>query len=312
MKRCLVLGALISIGSLSMLVAGFQAPPAGPTPAALAATKIERLKDNLYIITGSGVANTNAFSGGNTAVFITNAGVVVIDTKLPGWGPTILQRIKTVTDKPVTTIINTHTHADHTGSNEAFGTMVDSVVQENTKANMAKMDAFKGDKAKFLPKRTFKDRFTIFNGKDEIDLYYFGRGHTNGDTFVVFPGIKTMHVGDMFAWKALPYIDAGNGGSVIEHPQTLAKAIATLNKYVDTVINGHIPISSMKDLKEYADFTQDFADYARNALKEGKTVDQAAAEYKVPSRFKGYATSPNGDAGSAKANLQIAYDELKK
>src|SRR6478672_10052413 len=123
MKRCLVLGALIAIGSLSIVVAGFQAP-AGPTKEALAATKIERVKDNLYIITGSGVANTNAFSGGNTAVFITNAGVVV-DTKLPGWGPTILQRIKTVTDKPVTTIINTHTHADHTGSNEAFGTMVD-------------------------------------------------------------------------------------------------------------------------------------------------------------------------------------------
>jgi cyclase len=312
MKRCFVLGALIGIGSLSMLVAGFQAPPAGPTPAALAATKIERLKDNLYIITGSGVANTNTFSGGNTAVFITNAGVVVIDTKLPGWGPTILQRIKTVTDKPVTTIINTHTHGDHTGSNEAFGTMVDSVVQENTKANMAKMDNFKGDKAKFLPKRTFKDRFTMFNGKDEIDLYYFGRGHTNGDAFVVFPGIKTMHVGDMFAWKALPYIDADNGGSVIEHPQTLAKAIATLNKYVDTVINGHIPISSMKDLKEYADFTQDFADYARNALQAGKTVDQAAAEYKVPSRFKGYSTTVNPDFGNAKANLQIAYDELKK
>jgi glyoxylase-like metal-dependent hydrolase (beta-lactamase superfamily II) len=292
-------------------VAGFQAPPAGPTPAARAATKIERVKDNLYIITGSGVANTNTFSGGNTAVFITNAGVVVVDTKLPGWGPTILQRIKTVTDKPVTTIINTHTHGDHTGSNEAFGTMVDSVVHENTKANMAKMDEFKGDKAKFLPKRTFKDRFTIFNGKDEIDLYYFGRGHTNGDTFVVFPAIKTMDVGDMFAWKALPYIDAGNGGSVIEHPQTLAKAIATL-KNIDTVINGHIPISSLKDLKEYADFSQDFADYASDALKAGKTVDQAAAEYKVPSRFKGYATTVNPDFGNAKANLQIAYDELKK
>jgi glyoxylase-like metal-dependent hydrolase (beta-lactamase superfamily II) len=311
MKRCLVLGALIGIGSLSLIVAGFQAPPAGPTPAALAATKIERVKNNLYIITGSGVANTNAFSGGNTAVFITNAGVVVVDTKLPGWGPTILQRIKTVTDKPVTTIINTHTHGDHTGSNEAFGTMVDSVVQENTKANMARMDEFKGDKAKFLPKRTFKDRFTMFNGQDEIDLYYFGRGHTNGDAFVVFPAIKTMHVGDMYAWKALPYIDAGNGGSVIEHPQTLAKAITTL-KNIDTVINGHIPISSLKDLKEYAEFTQDFADYARDALKAGKTVDQAAAEYKVPSRFKGYTSTVNPDFGNAKTNLQIAYDELKK
>jgi glyoxylase-like metal-dependent hydrolase (beta-lactamase superfamily II) len=310
MKRCLVLGALIAIGSLCIAVAGFQAP-AGPTKEALAATKIERLKDNLYIISGSGVANMNAFSGGNTAVFITNAGVVVVDTKLPGWGPTILQRIKTVTDKPVTTIINTHTHADHTGSNEAFGTMVDSVVQENTKANMAKMDEFKGDKAKFLPKRTYKDRFTIFNGKDEIDLYYFGRGHTNGDTFVVFPAIKTLHVGDMFAWKALPYIDADNGGSVLEHPQTIGKVLATL-KNIDTVINGHIPISSMKDLKEYMEFSQDFADYARNSVKAGKTVDQAAAEYKVPSRFKGYVVSANPEFGNAKANLQIAYDELKK
>ncbi len=311
MKRCLVLGALIGVGTLSIVLAGFQAPPAGPTKEALAATKIEQVKDNLYIITGSGVANTKNFSGGNTAVFITNAGVVVIDTKLPGWGPTILQRIRTVTDKPVTTIINTHSHSDHTGSNEAFGTMVDSVVQENTKANMAKMDEFKGDKAKFLPKRTFKDRFNIFNGKDEIDLYYFGRGHTNGDTFVVFPAIKTMHVGDMYAWKALPYIDAANGGSVIEHPQTLAKALATIKK-VDIIINGHIPVSSWKDLKEYADFTQDFADYARNSLKDGKTVDQAAAEYKVPSRFKGYVATVNPDSVSAKTNLQIAYDELKK
>jgi glyoxylase-like metal-dependent hydrolase (beta-lactamase superfamily II) len=312
MKRCLVLGALIGIGSLSIIVAGFQAPPAGPTQAALAATKIERVKNNLYIITGSGVANTKAFSGGNTAVFITNAGVVVVDTKLPGWGPTILQRIKTVTEMPVTTIINTHTHLDHTGSNEAFGTMVDSVVHENTKANMAMMDEFKGDKAKFLPKRTFKDRFTMFSGQDEIDLYYFGRGHTNGDTFVVFPAIKTMHVGDMYAWKALPYIDAGNGGSVIEHPQTLAKAIATLNKNIDTIISGHIPVSSLKDLKEYAEFTQDFADYARDAMKAGKTVDQAAAEYKVPSKFKGYVASVNPDSVNAKTNLQIAYDELKK
>src|SRR5206468_7959749 len=110
-------------------------------------------------------------------------GVVLVDTKLPGWGPTLMQRIKSVTQKPVTTIINTHTHSDHNGSNESFGTTVDSVVQENTKANMTKMDEFKGDKAKFLPKRTYKDRFNIFSGKDEIDLYYFGRGHTNGDAF---------------------------------------------------------------------------------------------------------------------------------
>src|SRR5215831_17830342 len=104
MKRVLVLGILIALGGLTLAASAFQAP-AGPTPAALAATKIEKVKDNLYIVTGSGAEDTSKFSGGNTAVFITDAGVVLVDTKLPGWGPTILDRVKTVTNKPVVRII---------------------------------------------------------------------------------------------------------------------------------------------------------------------------------------------------------------
>src|SRR5262245_54012392 len=180
MKRLLLLVALVSIGGASLRLAAYQGNAATPSAAALQATKIEKVKDNLWVITGS--SDLAAFSGGNTAVFLTDAGVVLVDTKLPGWGPTILERVKTVTNKPVTTIINTHSHNDHSGSNESFASNVDSVVQENTRANMARMDEFKGDKAKFLPKRTFKDKLSIGNGKDEVDLYYFGRGHTNGDT----------------------------------------------------------------------------------------------------------------------------------
>jgi glyoxylase-like metal-dependent hydrolase (beta-lactamase superfamily II) len=311
MKRWVVLGILIAVGGLSLAVSGFQAPPARPAAVALAATKIEKVKDNLYVITGSGVANIEAFSGGNTAVFITDTGVIVVDTKLAGWGQTILDRIKTVTNKPVTTIINTHTHGDHTGSNEFFGTTVDSIVQENTKTNMAKMDEFKGDKARFLPKRTYKDKLTLGKGKDQIDLYYFGAGHTSGDSFVVFPALRTMHAGDMFAWKALPYIDVPNGGSAVVHPQTLAKAITTI-KNVDTVITGHTPVLAWNDLKEYADFSQEFVAWARNEIKGGKTVDEAVSEYKLPDKYKGYVVSVNPQFGSVKANLQAVYDELKK
>lgn len=253
----------------------------------------------------------NAFSGGNTAVFITDAGVVLVDTKLPGWGQVILDRVKTVTNKAVVTIINTHTHGDHTGNNGFFGATVDSVVHENTKANMVKMDDFKGDKAKFLPKRTYKDKMTLGTGKDEIDLYYFGAGHTNGDSFVVFPALRTMHVGDLFAWKALPYIDTDNGGNAVAHAQTLAKALAGI-KNVDTIINGHIPVSTWNDLKEYADFSQDFVAFAQNEKKAGKTVDQAASDYKLPAKFKGYQVTVNEQIASVKANLQKVYDELKK
>jgi cyclase len=311
MKRCVVLGALIAIGALSLTIAGFQAPPPGPTPASLSAAKIEKVKDNLYVITGSSASDTNAFSGGTTAVFITEAGVVLVDTKLPGWGSTLLERIKTVTSKPVTTIINTHSHGDHTGSNEFFGATVDSIVHENTKSNMAKMDEFRGDRAKFLPKRTYKDRLTIGKDKDEVALYYFGPGHTSGDTFVVFPSLRTMHAGDMFAWKGLPYIDTMNGGSVVSHPQALAKAAASITN-VDTVIGGHIPVATWNDFKEYAEFTQDFVNFARNAMTAKKTAEQAAAEYKIPAKYKGYVVSVNPQFVTVAGNVQSAYAELKR
>src|SRR5262245_458085 len=91
MRRRLVLGTLLGVGVLSMVVSG-QAP-AGPSAKALSATKIEKVKDNLYIITGSGAADQEAFSGGNTAVFVTETGVTLVDNKLAGWGPTMMERV---------------------------------------------------------------------------------------------------------------------------------------------------------------------------------------------------------------------------
>jgi len=304
MRRISVLSALIIIGGLSLVLGAFQAPPAGPTPAALAATKIEKVKDNLYIITGSAPAPRDAFSGGNTAVFITDTGVVVVDTKLAGWGQVILDRIKTVTNKPVTMIINTHTHGDHTGSNEFFGTNVETVVQENTKANMEKMDAFKGDKAKFLPKKTYKDKTTVLSGKDAIDLYHFGPGHTNGDTFVVFRELRTMHAGDMFPWKDAPFIDRSNGGSGVEWPKSIDKVLKNV-KNVETVIGGHQPVATWKDLQTFQQYTADLLAQCEAALKAGKSVDDAIASLNL-SKYAGFETM------RLKAAVQAIYDELNK
>jgi cyclase len=309
MRRVFVLGTVIGIAAVSMVVSG-QAPT-GPSARAIEATKIEKVKENLYIITGSGAADQAAFSGGNTAVFITDSGVTLVDTKLPGYGPTLLERIKTVTGKPVTRIINTHAHADHTGGNAFFGPTVESIVQENAKKNMAGQPEYAGANAKLLPTRTYKDKLTVGSGKDQIDVYYFGRGHTDGDSFIVFTALRTMHVGDIFAWKALPYVDASAGGSVVEQPKTLAKAVATV-KNVDTIINGHIPVSTWNDLKDYADFTGDFVAYAEASIKANKSVEQAAAEYKVAPKYKGYVVTIAEGFVSPKGNLQMAYDELTK
>jgi cyclase len=304
MRRVLVLGALMVVGGLALAASQAPQPPAGPTPAALTATKIEKVKENLYIITGSAPAPRDAFSGGNTAVFITDTGVVVVDTKLAGWGQVILDRIKSVTNKPVTMIINTHTHGDHTGSNEFFGTSVETVVQENTKANMERMDAFKGDKAKFLPKKTYKDRMTVLSGKDAIDLYHFGAGHTNGDSFVVFRALRTMHAGDMFPWKDAPFIDRSNGGSGVEWPKSIDKVLRNV-KNVDTVIGGHQPVASWQDLQTYQRYTADLLAQSEAALKSGKSVDDAVASMNF-SKYPGFETM------RLKAAVQAIYDELNK
>lgn len=302
MTRAFTLCTIAALGCFTIVAAAAQAP-AGPSPAALAATKIEKVKDNLYIVTGANPTPRESFSGGNTGVFVTDKGVVVVDTKLAGWGPAILERIKSVTDKPVTTIINTHTHGDHTGSNEFFGASVESVVHENTKANMARMDAFKGEKAQFLPKRTYKDTLTLGAGKDQIDLYYFGPGHTNGDTFVVYRALRVMQAGDMFPWKDAPFIDRSNGGSGKQWPLSLKKALDTV-KNVDSVIGGHQAVAGWPDLATFQQFTAELWSQTEAAHQAGKSVDEAAANTGWMSKYPGY------ESTRLKAAVQAIYDEL--
>src|SRR5438093_9252689 len=308
MKRSVLLGVLLLVGSLSMAAAARTDLPGSLAPAAQPqgprVIDIVKLKDNLYVLTSSTPGNPATFSGGNVAVFITDGGVTLVDTKLAGWGQAVLDKVKSVTTKPVTRIINTHTHGDHTGNDGFFGASVEIVAQENTKANMAKMDAFKGENAKFLPAKTFKDKMTIGSGKERIDMYYFGAGHTNGDAFIVFPALRILHTGDMFAWKDGPGCDRVNGGSCIAFPQTLAKVVANI-KDVDTIIPGHSPMQTPKDLQTYQRFTADLAAHAQAAMKAGQSVDDAFAAFKVD-KYPGYKNE------RVKAAMQAVYDELKK
>ena len=101
-----------------------------------------------------------------------------------------------------------HTHGDHVSGNVEFPATVEVIVQENTKVNMEKMPIFKESNGVGLPKKTFKDKMTIGKGADQIDMYYFGRGHTNGDAWIVFPAHRIVHSGDIFAGKSSPELRA--------------------------------------------------------------------------------------------------------
>jgi len=309
MKRGLVLSVLIGIAALSMIVAAQQ----GGGQQAPKVVEVEKLKENLFVLRGNG-------GGGNTAVFVTTNGVVVVDAKNPGWGQPILNKIKELTNKPVTTLINTHTHGDHVSGNVEFPATVDIIVQENTKANMMKMipnstatdqtvpaqTIFQQNGGRGLPKRTFKDKMKLFNGADEVDLYYFGRGHTNGDAWVVFPRLRIVHAGDIFSGKNLPLLDANNGGSAALIADSLEKGLNALQKSVDTIITGHSTQMTMADLKEYIAFNREFFSDVRTAKNGGKSADDIAGSWKMPAKYTGYAAV---DANRLKNNVKLAYSE---
>ena len=314
MKRASVLGTLVLVGALSAALAAWQLPPTpAPTVKGLVADK---LRDNLYVIRGS---DPQAFVGGNTAVFIQANGVTLVDSKVPGWGQPLIEKVKELTDKPITTLINTHTHFDHTGGNPEFPATVEVVTHANTARYMTENnpvsglkaeipDVFKNSGGRGLPKRTFTDRLTLGAGNDRIELHYFGRAHTGGDTFVVFPVARALHTGDAFPNKGVPIMDANNGGSGLEYAGTIANAAALAN--IDTVITGHANRTlTMADVTEYAEFNRDFVAHVRAAKKAGRTMEQAL-DWKVPERFlkNGY-TQPMPDA--LRSNVQVVWNEIK-
>jgi cyclase len=227
MIRWMLLGVVIVGGVLATYLVA-QRPPE---------YSVERLADNLAVIKDD--------NDGNTAVFIRTDGVVLVDTKSLKAGQRLLEVLRTVTTKPVTHILHTHHHYDHTGGNSFFPAHVEVIAHENAAKRMPAMTEFNTPERKHgLPDRTFKDRLTLFDGGDAIDLYYFGPAHTDNDAFIVFRGLGVMHAGDTApGMNATPH-----GGSAEKYFETMSGA-ATVSG-VQRVIPGHGPVMTWQQFAD--------------------------------------------------------------
>jgi glyoxylase-like metal-dependent hydrolase (beta-lactamase superfamily II) len=303
------LGALATLSSPSQQAPSRGQGGGGAQPSAAGLT-VDKIRDNLFVLRGG---------GGNTAVFITANGVVLVDTKIAGWGRPIIERVRELTPQPVTTIINTHTHYDHVEGNVEFPGSVEVVTHENTAKLMPEMreiygiqaparNVFRESQGVGLPRRTFTDRMTLGNGNDRIELHYFGRAHTGGDAFVVFPALRVLHTGDAFPNRGIPIMDANNGGSGVAYPDTIAKVAALTG--IDVVITGHNATTvTMADVAQYAEFNRAFVDAVRAGKKAGQSIDDVANGWKVPEQFlkAGYAQPA---VGRLRSNVEVVWKEL--
>jgi len=228
-----------TIATLGAWVAYTQTPQTPPQ------LKLNKIADDLYEIEGD---------GGNVAVYLTNDGVIVIDDKYERDYADIMAKIKSITDKPVKYVLNTHQHGDHTGGNaKMFEVSAEIIAHRNARANMV------AGKMPGVPRVSFSDETEVFLAGKEVRAHYFGRGHTNGDAVIFFPAARTIHTGDLYTVGAkpgtvAPFIDYSASGSVVDWTKTL-DGILNSGWDFDTVIPGHGPIMKKADLAQYR---QDF------------------------------------------------------
>ena len=232
---------------------------------------ISKVKDSLYEIEGD---------GGNVAVLVTNEGVLLVDDKFEQDHDAIVASVKSVTPQPIKYIVTTHHHSDHSGGNVKFISNVEIISTANARANIVQHKQG-GAPDNMTPARVvFNDEMSVFLGGQEVRAKYVGRGHTNGDAVVYFPGLKTLHTGDLMAGTG-PLIDYPGGGSLANWASTLD---AAMQLDFDTVIPGHGKVTDKAGLKTYRDNVDKMKTRVSALVREGKSQDEVGkfmmAEYK--------------------------------
>jgi glyoxylase-like metal-dependent hydrolase (beta-lactamase superfamily II) len=249
--------------------------------------RADKVKDGLYVIrgpflpcmtgcrpgqTGDGLIHES----GDVAVRVTSEGLIVVDDKFASQAADVFAHVKAVSPLPVKYVLNTHHHGDHASGNAYVREMpgVNILAHQNIRANFLRI------KQPGEPTLTFANEAAVHLGNTDVQLFWFGRGHTNGDTVIYFPDLKTIHAGDLII-DAMPVIDYPGGGSAIEFISTIDRLLAL---DFDTLIPGHGKLLTKDDARAYRARFQTMNDRMRALIRKGvtkdqlKTLDQARAQ----------------------------------
>lgn len=227
--------------------------------------KTLKVKNDIFMIEGLGAGM------GNIGVFVSDDGIIMIDNSFEIIEEMITETVKKISKKPIKYIINTHYHYDHADGNRAYGSQnIPIIAHHNVRNRQQKISKTYGGiysvldnfyvpkhEQNELPTLTFKKHLSIHEDDEEIAIFYFGNGHTDGDVIIKFNNSNVIHTGDSFVLYGLPFIDISNGGSIKGFINNLDKIVALCNDET-IIIPGHGGISNVgqvkklsKDLKDY-------------------------------------------------------------
>jgi len=256
--------------------------------AAFAADRLTRIAENVYAYVGTTHSSKSNSFGANAGIIIGREGIVVVDTLLSAnEAKRFLRDIRTVSDKPIRYVVNTHHHLDHVFGNCEFAKLGAVIIaQENAGKAMEKSAAktlanigayglsaeeMQGTTPAY-PVLTYGDRMTIHLGDERIELIHAPPSHTDGDTLVYLPDRKILFIGDILFTGYHPFLGEGN---IAEWAKTLDE-IKLMD--VEKIIPGHGPLSGKKDLDEMRAYLLLFDEKARELASRSSDVQEIVTE----------------------------------
>ncbi len=216
--------------------------------------RIQELGKGLYLVTD------NAYQ---SMFMVYEKGVVVIDAP-PSYAQFIPKAIREVTDKPITHLVYSHSHADHIGGAKSLGGSPVIIAQEETKRLLVRAN----DPNRPLPTVTFRDRYTLKAGSQRLELSYHGDAHEPGNIFIFAPAQKTLMVVDIVPPGWMPFRRLHLAHDVVGH-YAQVEEIRRLN--FDIFVGGHVERTGTKaDVELYSEFLSDLKTAAAESLKTTK------------------------------------------
>ena len=249
---------------------------------------ISQVRDNIYMIRSA--------ASGNITALVADDGVLLIDTKFEREYDRYMELLRTVTDQPVRYVINTHMHPDHTGGNARLEGIEAKIIATGNARRRLSVSQPTG-----LPSITFDDHVRLWFGGKPLDLYWLGRGHTDGDLVILMPEDGIVFTGDLFAGYGpnIRLIDYAGGGSLTEWPATLDRVLAL---EFDLVIPGHSGPTDRAMLQQYRDEKIRMQEIIREMHGAGRSPQEIQ-------------TALNGEFGNMSfvilPGIQAAIDELQ-
>jgi cyclase len=317
--RLILLAALLMVFALLTAHARMQNPslPLRQDVEVLAAgpTRVERVKDGLYVIRGpfvpcgtrgcrpGGADDGLIHEPGDVAARVTPEGVILVDDKYPENLTDVLAALRSVTTQPIRYLLNSHHHGDHVSGNVNLAALgIDIIAHRRIRENFLRL------KQPGAPNIVFEDQGGVFLGGVEVRMHHLGRGHTNGDTVIHFPDLRAIHMGDLVI-DGMPVIDYAGGGSALAFVKTIDNLLAL---DFDTAIPGHGKVMTRPEVQAYRNRFETMNQRMRELIKKGvpkdqlKTLAQVRAQLRLAELGWDNSVSTTASLGS----FSQYYDEL--